>query len=106
MLNISTGNGGIGYETVNQLAHHNARVYVAGRSKERVDQAIQQMNQSSGGKTLDLHFLQMELQDLRSVKAAAKTFAQRESRLHILMNNAGVRDSHFIQLLLGVLMVP
>jgi NAD(P)-dependent dehydrogenase (short-subunit alcohol dehydrogenase family) len=89
------GNGGIGYETAKQLALRNARVYIASRSRERVDQAIEQMGQSSDGKKLDLHFLQLDLQDLRSVRAAASIFAQQESRLDILINNAGVRNPPF-----------
>lgn len=86
----STGNAGIGYETANQLALHNARVYIASRSRERVNDAIQKMSQSSGGKTLDLHYLQLDLQDLASVKAAATLFMTLENRLDILINNAGV----------------
>jgi NAD(P)-dependent dehydrogenase (short-subunit alcohol dehydrogenase family) len=85
------GNGGIGFETTKHLALHNARVYIASRSSERVEQAIRQMKESAAGKTLDLHFLKLDLEDLRSVKAAAESFAQRESRLDMLINNAGVR---------------
>lgn len=84
------GNSGIGYETANQLALHDARVYIASRSRERVRQAIQRMSQSAQGKTLDLHFLELDLQDLKSVKAAATHFMALESRLDILINNAGV----------------
>jgi NADP-dependent 3-hydroxy acid dehydrogenase YdfG len=51
------------------------------------------MNQAAGGKRLDLHFLKLDLQDLRSVKEAAMLFSYQESRLDILINNAGVRES-------------
>ena len=43
---------------------------------------------------LDLHALDMDLQNLQSVKAAAETFIKREGRLDILINNAGVRSSN------------
>lgn len=94
LIVYAVGNSGIGYETANQLALHNARVYIASRSQERVSQAIDQMSQAAMGKTLDLHFLQIDLQDLRSVKAAAEHFMTLETRLDILINNAGVRSIH------------
>lgn len=87
---VTGGNSGIGYETTRQLALRNARVYITSRSEERVSKAIREMRESVGGKSLDLHFLQVDLQDLRSVKAAAASFMQRESRLDIIINNAGV----------------
>ncbi|KPM42528.1 hypothetical protein AK830_g4061 [Neonectria ditissima] len=87
---VTGGNSGIGYETANQLALHNARVYIASRSRGRVNEAIQKMSQSAEGKALDLHFLQMDLQDLKSVKAAATHFMTLENHLDILINNAGV----------------
>jgi NAD(P)-dependent dehydrogenase (short-subunit alcohol dehydrogenase family) len=89
MLTGPTGNSGIGFETAKQLALRNARVYIASRSHERVSDAIYQMNQSAG-RNLDLNFLQMDLQDLKSVHAAAASFMHRETRLDILINNAGV----------------
>lgn len=94
LIIYAVGNSGIGYETANQLALHDARVYIASRSQERVSQAISQMSQAARGKTLDLHFLQIDLQDLKSVKAAAEHFMTLETRLDILINNAGVRSVH------------
>lgn len=41
---------------------------------------------------LDLRFLQLDLQNLKSVKAAAAAFKQKEQRLDVLINNAGVRS--------------
>ncbi|KAI3172904.1 hypothetical protein DTO046C5_3251 [Penicillium roqueforti] len=87
---VTGGNSGIGYETAQQFAIKNARVYIAGRSQERVQEAIRQMSQSNVTKQLDLRFLQLDLQDLKSVRAAALRFMTEESRLDILINNAGV----------------
>lgn len=39
---------------------------------------------------LDLRFLRLDLQNLGSVKAAAAAFKEREQRLDVLINNAGV----------------
>ncbi|KAL0931527.1 retinol dehydrogenase [Colletotrichum truncatum] len=86
---VTGGNNGIGYETTKQLALRNARVYIASRSESRVNEAISKIN-SEVGKSLDLHFLHMDLQDLKSVKAAAANFP--DQRLDILINNAGVMN--------------
>jgi NAD(P)-dependent dehydrogenase (short-subunit alcohol dehydrogenase family) len=48
------------------------------------------MKKVAGSVELDLRFLQMDLQNLQSVKAAANSFRQRETRLDLLINNAGV----------------
>jgi NAD(P)-dependent dehydrogenase (short-subunit alcohol dehydrogenase family) len=83
------GNSGIGYETVQQLALRNARVYIGGRSKERVEKAIHDMN-TANSRTLDLRFLQLDLQDLSSIRGAVERLSGMEQRLDILINNAGV----------------
>ena len=43
-------------------------------------------------KLLDLHMLEMDLQSLRSVKEGAEAFMRQESRLDLLINNAGVSN--------------
>lgn len=86
---VTGGNTGIGYETTLQLALHGARVYVAARSPDRATKAIDQMK-ASHKEDLDLHFLELDLQNLQSVKDAAATFMRTERRLDILINNAGI----------------
>lgn len=88
---VTGGNSGIGYETTKQLALHNARVYIASRSRDRVEQAISKMRDETG-RQLDVRFLQLDLNDLRSVTAAADNFSTMESRLDLLLNNAGVMN--------------
>jgi NAD(P)-dependent dehydrogenase (short-subunit alcohol dehydrogenase family) len=84
------GNSGIGYETALHLALHNARVYIASRSADRIGSAIQRMKEYAPDRHLDLRILQLDMMDLTSVKAAATRFASEETRLDILINNAGV----------------
>ena len=90
---ISAGNSGIGYEISLQLALHGARVYIAGRSPDRLKTAMEQMKTCSE-KPLDLHMLEMDQQNLRSVKNGGESFMKEESRLDLLINNAGVRNSY------------
>lgn len=48
------------------------------------------MRQSSSKAELDLIFLQADLDSLHSVKEATEKFESKESKMHILVNNAGV----------------
>ncbi|KAI8588094.1 short chain dehydrogenase [Geranomyces variabilis] len=85
---VTGGNGGIGAETCLALVRHNARVYMAARSESKATKAIAEIKAKVP--TADLIWLKMDLMDLASVKAAAEEFTQRETRLDILINNAGV----------------
>lgn len=86
---VTGATGGIGFETAKQLALRNARVYLTSRSAEKIEQTIVAIRKEAG-RDVDLHALRMNLEDLHSVKAAAEEFLRRESRLDILINNAGV----------------
>ena len=76
--------------TTLQLAVHGARVYIMSRSSQKAAGAISSMKQSSPDKELHLRFLQVDLQSLSSVNEAAQKFKAAESRLDLLINNAGV----------------
>ncbi|KAF8158077.1 NAD(P)-binding protein [Crassisporium funariophilum] len=80
-------NGGIGKETAKALLLHNAKVYIAARSQEKVEQAIRDLKAQTGKEAI---FLKLDLSDLPSVKAAAEEFMSKEKELHVLFNNAGV----------------
>lgn len=86
---ITGGTSGIGLELAKILYKKKGRVYITGRSEEKGRQAIKdiQAAESSGG---SLEFLQLNLDDLASIKASVETFKARESKLNILWNNAGV----------------
>lgn len=87
---VTGGNVGLGYETVRQLSEHNpARIYLAARSQEKAEKAIQELQQANP-KASNIVFLKLDLASFDSVKAAAADFLSRESRLDILINNAGI----------------
>ncbi|KAF9477152.1 NAD-P-binding protein [Pholiota conissans] len=86
---VTGGNTGVGYGTVQWLVRKGAKVYVAGRSEERVSEAIKQL-EAEDNKDGTLHFLKTELSDPRLAKQAAEEFLQKESRLDILVNNAAI----------------
>ncbi|GBE85822.1 NAD-P-binding protein [Sparassis latifolia] len=84
---VTGGNTGIGKDTVRELLLHNAKVYIAGRSQERVEAAIEELKTETGKEALFLH---MDLANLTSIKLAVEEFRNKETQLHVLFNSAGV----------------
>ncbi|RAH69910.1 short chain dehydrogenase [Aspergillus aculeatinus CBS 121060] len=88
---VTGGNVGLGYETIRQLSeHHPARIYLAARSRSKAEQAIAELTRASPSSTNIIRFLQLDLASFDSVKAAAAEFLRQESRIDILINNAGI----------------
>lgn len=100
---ITGGNSGIGYFTVLHLFLHGYVIYIAGRSKSRVQRSIKELKEAAGTARLgytaqetnerflgDLHYLDIDLLNLSSVINAVESFKMKERRLHLLINNAGV----------------
>jgi len=86
---VTGGNSGIGKETAKALLAHNAKVYIAARNQERVENAIKELKDQTGNEAV---FLKLDLGDLKSIRAAAGEFLQKEKELHVLFNNAGVMN--------------
>ncbi|KAI0700474.1 NAD(P)-binding protein [Cytidiella melzeri] len=84
---VTGGNAGIGKETVRVLLTKNAKVYIATRNKEKSLAVIEDLKKQTGKEAL---FLQLDLSDLKSVKAFAEEFLRKERKLHVLYNNTGV----------------
>lgn len=90
---VTGGNTGVGFHTVDELAKHGARVYLGARSPGKAEAAIDRIRAETP--IADVHLLQMDLMDLQSVVAAAKQFKEKETRLHGLVNNAGIMATPF-----------
>lgn len=87
---VTGGNAGLGYETIRQLSQHNpAKIYLAARSSARAEKAISDLKQLNP-KFTNIKYLQLDLASFDSVKTAAAEFLRQESRLDILINNAGI----------------
>jgi NAD(P)-dependent dehydrogenase (short-subunit alcohol dehydrogenase family) len=84
---------GIGYQLAKMLYEAGGKVYVAGRSEAKAQEAMTQIRSSvrpESSSTGALDYLHLELDDLSSIKASAESFCRRESKLNVLWNNAGV----------------
>lgn len=87
---ITGGYAGVGQKLAQILYDKNATVYIAGRSKSKADQAIAEISSARSGNKGSISFLELDLSDLTTIKPAAESFLAKESRLDVLINNAGV----------------
>ncbi|KAI1135882.1 putative estradiol 17 beta-dehydrogenase [Hypoxylon sp. FL0543] len=94
---VTGSNTGIGKEVSRLLYSKNAKIYIAARSETKAQQAINDIKESAPSSAGSLVFLQLDLSDLRNVKAAAEKLLAQEQRLHSLFNNAGLMGSEPLQ---------
>ena len=80
---VTGANAGIGRATAVELARRGGRVFAACRSEERARAVLEELGASGV-------FLSLDLGDLASVRACAKSFLERDEPLHVLINNAGI----------------
>lgn len=87
---VTGANAGVGKELAQLLYGLNATVYLLARSADKTNAAIAGIQRSHPRSAGRLVFLRLDLADLATVRATADAFLARESRLHVLFNNAGV----------------
>ncbi|ODQ80206.1 hypothetical protein BABINDRAFT_130223 [Babjeviella inositovora NRRL Y-12698] len=85
---VTGGNSGVGFEAVKLLGAAGAKVYIFSRNEANTLQAIEDAKKAV--KDIDVHFVKVDLSDLTTIKPAAEAFLARESRLDIVIHNAGV----------------
>jgi len=78
---ITGANKGLGYETARQLIERGHTVYFGARTVERGEASASEL----GGQ-----FVQLDVTDDSSVETALDAIAEREGRLDVLVNNAGI----------------
>lgn len=87
---VTGSNSGMGKELARVLYARGAKVYAACRMQEKASQAIADIKKAEPRSQGELVKLELELTDLSKIRAGAKAFLDRESKLHTLFNNAGV----------------
>jgi len=87
---ITGGNTGLGRESAVRLAKAGATVVLTTRSEAKGKKAVEEVKAASGSS--DVHFLKLDLADLKDVKAFKNRFTSQDygKRIDVLMNNAGV----------------
>ena len=82
---VTGGGSGIGLEIAKQFLSLGAEVYIAGRKKERLEQAIMTLRRyGTGGKAFVL-----DIRDTASISHLADMIESQSGKLDILVNNAG-----------------
>ena len=85
---VTGANTGIGKETVLDLAGRGARVIMACRNLKEAGKAMKEIVEKTGN--INIVVKHLDLSALKSVQSFAEDIKSNESRLDILINNAGV----------------
>ncbi|XP_058470679.1 dehydrogenase/reductase SDR family member 13-like [Solea solea] len=85
---ITGGNTGIGKATALHLASRGARVILACRNRDKAEAAIADIQKETG--STDVVYMHLDLASLRSVRRFTESFLKTETRLDLLINNAGL----------------
>lgn len=85
---VTGSNTGIGYETALDLYQKGAKVYLACRNDEKALNALERMKAQGGAG--ELVYGHLDLASLSSVKEFSENILGEESRLDLLVNNAGI----------------
>lgn len=85
---VTGSNTGIGFETALDLFQKGAKVFIACRNEEKALKAIERMKAQGG--TGELVYGQLDLASLSAVKDFSEQLLKTESKLDLLVNNAGI----------------
>ncbi|KAJ3547409.1 hypothetical protein NM208_g1528 [Fusarium decemcellulare] len=89
---ITGGNQGLGLETARALHATGATIFITARSSAKVEQAIRDILSTAGvaESSSPIYGIELKLDSLASVRAAAKQFLAQSNKLNLLILNAGV----------------
>ena len=87
---VITGTGGIGYETGLEMTRAGAEVIMAGRNRDKGDEAIQKIKKLIPGG--NIRFEKLDLADLASIEEFGERMKAQRKSLDILVNNAAVMN--------------
>jgi NAD(P)-dependent dehydrogenase (short-subunit alcohol dehydrogenase family) len=82
---ITGANKGIGYEVARQLAAQEFIVLLGARDSQRGIAAAQKLSAQG-----EVHFVQIDVSDERSIAAAAEMVSKQWGKVDVLVNNAGI----------------
>ncbi|KAI7910176.1 hypothetical protein ACKVWC_007372 [Pyricularia oryzae] len=87
---ITGANTGIGLETARAIHATGATLFVTGRDSKKAQEAVASIKNHTPGSDAPVHPVELRLDSLASVRAAAEAFRSQSDRLHVLVLNAGV----------------
>ncbi|KAJ6126973.1 NAD(P)-binding protein [Penicillium sp. IBT 18751x] len=92
---VTGGNEGLGKESVFQLATRSpAKIYLAARNPSKAEAALSEIKERAGENCAPIQILNLDFSSFDSVKKAAAEVIANESRLDLLIANAGVMGAN------------
>jgi len=91
---VTGATDGIGKQTALELAQMGHKVLVHGRNKAKSEKAAARIRNTSGNDKVEA--VHADLTDFDEIKVLAETIKARQSRLDVLLNNAGVFENEKI----------
>ncbi|XP_042895902.1 retinol dehydrogenase 11-like [Parasteatoda tepidariorum] len=85
---ITGASAGVGKAAAFDLARRNARVLLACRNIEKANKVAEEIKKTTGNQNITVRWL--DLSSFDSVRACAKNVLETESKLDVLINNAGI----------------
>lgn len=89
---VTGGGSGIGLMATQALASNGAKVYITGRTGEKLDSVVEQYGKNVSGEIIALPG---DVASKDGIEALVRALEEREKCLCILVNNAGVSSAHF-----------
>ncbi|MDD7795554.1 SDR family oxidoreductase [Clostridium sp. 'White wine YQ'] len=87
---VITGTGGIGYEIALEMTGAGAEVIMAGRNRDKGEEAIRRINKINPAGSIC--FEELDLADLSSIREFGERIKEQRKSLDILVNNAAVMN--------------
>jgi retinol dehydrogenase-12 len=85
---VTGGCSGIGFKVSRFLAEKNAKVWIVARSEVKINEGIAKIKSEFPNARLE-YFL-VDFTDLKSIKSGVQKFLENETRLDVVIHNAGV----------------
>ncbi|XP_045476018.1 retinol dehydrogenase 12-like [Harmonia axyridis] len=96
---VTGANSGIGFEVAKELASRNATVILACRDMNKAKFALEKIKKDISS-PVSLIPMELDLASLKSIQSFTEKFKDKFEYLHILINNAGLSNSHTTKRLL------
>ncbi|GMF78940.1 unnamed protein product [Aspergillus oryzae] len=87
---VTGATSGYGLHLATILYQHGGKVYLAARNASKAQSVIDDITRRHPESKGQLAYLHLDLGDLSTIKKSAEEFLTKESKLHVLWNNAGV----------------
>lgn len=96
MAFVTGASGGLGYATALELAREGCRVAIASRSRERIEEAADQLATEAGADRSDLLPIVCDVTDEAHIREAVDEVVERFGPINILITNAGGPPSGYL----------